>query len=109
MADNDSASAIQRDTKEALEKQVAQMQSEINSLKKTLAAKAEEVSGWIGDFSEQANRAGSAIRSKAHSVSDVVQDNPVTFSTTAVLFGAIGFLIGLVVGQNSDHRKHHWH
>lgn len=113
MADEGSARMTQRETQEALEKQVAHLRREVTSMKRTLAAQAEEAaeqaSGWVENASDRASRAASVLKSRAQEVSGVVQENPVTFSTTALLFGAIGFVIGWAVGQSSDHRHRRWH
>jgi ElaB/YqjD/DUF883 family membrane-anchored ribosome-binding protein len=113
MADDDSPRMTQREAQEALEKQVAQLRREITSMKRTLAAQAEEAaeqaSGWVENASDRAGRAAAVLKSRAQEVSGVVQENPVTFSTTAIIFSAIGFMIGLAIGQSSDHHRRRWY
>ncbi|PSJ64519.1 hypothetical protein [Kumtagia ephedrae] len=113
MAADDPQRMTQTESKEALEKQVAQLRREITSMKRTLAARAEQAaeqsSGWVENATDRAGRAASALKSRAQEVSGAVQENPVTYSTTALLFTAVGFMIGLAVGQSSDHRHRRWH
>ena len=65
----------------------------------------ESASGWYDSATDRATRATRALRSSAQTVSETVRENPGTVSSAMVLGGAIGLLLGLVIGQG-DHRRH---
>ena len=95
---------------ETMQKQIAQMRREISSLKRSLTEQAEEVvedaEGWFDTASEGASRARQALRTKAQTVSGVVQDNPGTVSSALLVGGIIGLLVGMALSPSeAAHRR----
>ncbi|RWA61042.1 MAG: hypothetical protein E5V17_02605 [Mesorhizobium sp.] len=116
MAETDDQSSTpkmtQREAQEALEKQVAQLKREINKINRTLSERAEEAleeaNGWYDSAADRASRTAQALRSRAQSVSGVVQENPGTVSTAFVLGGMIGLMLGLILTGADDPRRGRW-
>jgi len=108
MADTDDDARKTDDTKEALKKQITQLKREVTRLNKQLSEQAEELvedaAGWYDTASERASRATQALRSRAQTVSDTVRENPGTVSSAMLLGGAVGLLLGLVIGQGGGRR-----
>jgi hypothetical protein len=100
------------ETNEALEKQIADLRRQIGRINKTLseqaAEAADEARGWYDSASSKASRAASNLRTQAHTVSEVAQENPVTVSTAALAVGFVGFMIGFAVGQSSSSPHGYW-
>lgn len=113
MADTDykgSPKTPQKESQEALEKQVAQMRREIGKINKVLAERAEdEVAGWYSGASDRAANATQALRSQAQSVSETVKENPGTISTAMLVGGLIGFVLGFAIGQASGEKQRSWY
>lgn len=114
MADENTAPKMtQRDSQEALEKQVAQMRREITKINKALADRADEAlneaNGWYSGATERASKATQALRAQAQSVSETVKENPGTLSTAMVMGGLIGFMLGFVVSQSTSDRHQRWY
>jgi hypothetical protein len=105
----------QSDVQDGLEKQVAQLKREIAKINKSLAARAgeaaDQVNGWYDAASDRTSKAAQSLRSQAHSVSDVVKDNPGTVSSAMLLGGLIGFALGVVFAQSeaSGSRYKSWY
>ena len=107
--------STQREAREALEKQVAQLKREINKINRTLAERAEEVveeaAGWYDSAADRASRTTQALRNTASTVSGVVQENPGTVSSAFILGGILGGAVGLLLGlalAAGDQRRSHW-
>ena len=63
------------------------------------------ISGENGQAAEEPlNRTREAVGDAARSARDVVAQNPGTVSTVAILFGLVGFAIGLACGQATTRR-----
>jgi hypothetical protein len=107
---DDAAAKAGDDTKDALKKQVTQLKREITRLNKQLADRVEDVvedaGGWYDTASDRASRATQALRSRAQTVSETVKENPGTVSSAMLLGGAVGLLLGLLLGQGDSRR--HW-
>ena len=90
---------------ETMRKQISQMRRELTSLKRVLAEQAgeaaEDAESWFEAAAEGASRATQSLRAKAQTVSDVVQENPVTVSSSFLVGGIIGILIGLALGSSA--------
>lgn len=115
MADTDdkgSPKTTQKESQEALEKQVAQIRREIGKINKVLAERAEEavdeVTGWYSGASDRAANATQALRSQAQSVSETVKENPGTISTAMLVGGLIGFVLGFAIGQAYGDKQRSW-
>jgi hypothetical protein len=100
------------DATEALEKQIAELKRQVSRINRALsdqaAEAAEEARGWYDNASSKASRAASALRTQAHTVSEVAQENPVTVSTAALAIGMVGFMIGFACGQSSSDSHRYW-
>lgn len=94
MAENPIASDVQK----ALEKQVAELRSELKRLSRDAAARTSELRAGaeeaLDDASGRFRQAASAVRERGQAVAEVVRENPGTATT---LFGTVG-LVGLAVG-----------
>lgn len=110
--ENGAPRTTQREARIALERQVAQLKREINRINKTLADRAEEAaeeaSGWYDGASERASKATRALRTQAHSVSEVVKGNPGTVSSAMVLGALIGFVLGMASARWPHDRLQRW-
>ena len=106
---DDAAAKAEEDTKEALKKQVTQLKREVTRLNKQLTERVEDAvddaGAWYDSASERASRATQALRSRAHTVSETVKENPGTVSSAMLLGGAAGLLLGLVLGQGDSRRR----
>jgi hypothetical protein len=100
------------DATEALEKQIAELKRQVGRINKTLSERAseaaEETRGWYDSASSRAAKAASAVRTQAHTVSEVAQENPLTVSTAALAIGFVGFMIGFAIGQSSNGSSRYW-
>ena len=100
------------DVQDAMKKQIAELRREMNKINKALAERAEEAaeqaSGWYEAASDRASRTAQQLRTGARSVSETVQNNPGTVSSALVLGGAIGMLIGMMIGQSGS-REPDWY
>lgn len=110
MADSDStAEQITSELQEALEKQIAALKREINKINRSLADHAddlaEQTNGFLDLASHRASRAAEQLRSRAHSVSEAVKENPGTVSSAMLIGGAVGLVVGLLVGQPESRRR----
>lgn len=102
--------ANQHEAQEALEKQVAQMRREIAKINRVLTERAEEAAasaaGWLDSASDRASKATQALRSQAQTVSETVRTNPGTISSAMIVGGVVGFVLGCILTQGSDQRRH---
>jgi hypothetical protein len=119
MADNDDdmltpadapAAASNDGTIEAMKQQILQLSEDLTALKMSVAERAEQVAenaaGWFDTASESASRATGALKSKAQTVSGIVQDNPGTVSSALLLGGIVGLLVGMALGRSEEtHRR----
>lgn len=110
MADSkDTAEQITNEAQEVLEKQIAALKREINKINRSLADRADDIAeqtnGFLDLASDRAARAAQELRSRAHSVSETVKGNPGTVSTAMIIGGAVGLLVGLLVGQADNRRR----
>lgn len=110
MADsNSTAEQITSEVQEALEKQIASLKREINKINRSLADRAddlaEQTNGFLDLASDRASRAAEQFRSRAHSVSEAVKGNPGTVSSAMLIGGAVGLLVGLLIGQAESRRR----
>ena len=110
MADsNSTAEQITSEVQEALEKQIASLKREINKINRSLADRAddlaEQTNGCLDLASDRASRAAEQLRSRAHSVSEAVKENPGTVSSAMLIGGAVGLLVGLLIGQAESRRR----
>lgn len=99
------------DTKDAVEKQLADLREEFDTWKKRARSRAEDVgddiSDWADDAAEQARGAGRALRAKAQDAADVVSENPSIFSGAAALAAIAGVAAGILIGQAIE-RQRRW-
>ena len=100
------------DMNEAMEKQISELKRQIERIDKRLSERAAQAAdsakGWYDSASAKASNAASALRTQAHTVSEVAQENPVTISTAALAIGFVGFMIGFAVGQSSIGSHRYW-
>ena len=72
------AAADHDGTIEAMKEQISQLTEELTALKSSIAERAEQVAenaaGWFDTASENASRATGALKSKAQTVSGIVQE-----------------------------------
>ena len=108
MADQKTAEEIT----EALEKQITELNRQVGRINRTLseqaAEAAEDARGWYDSAASRASKAASTLRTQAHTVSEVAQENPVTISTAALAIGFVGFMIGYAVGRSSNGSHRYW-
>lgn len=113
MADSDKidVDGIRKD----LEKQIADLKSEIGKLSASLTERGEalyedakdEAGELYANAATQARGAARQVKTQAHAVSEAIRENPGTAATVLSSAGLLGFLIGLVVGQAlSDNNNH---
>jgi F0F1-type ATP synthase assembly protein I len=91
--------AMQNETQEALEKQVAELRREFAKINKMLIDRSKEAAGQVN-----------ALPTQAQSVSEVVRANPGTLSSAMIVGILIGFAVGFVVGQSQvTGSRHRWY
>jgi hypothetical protein len=56
----------------------------------------------------KASEVYSQARDQISAAAEGARENLGTISTTAILFGIVGFTLGFVCGQNSTRSGHHW-
>jgi hypothetical protein len=108
-----SPKAVQNETLEALEKQVAQIRREFARINKMLIDRPTEAgqgNGWHDSASERTSKSMKALPAQAQSVSEVVRANPGTLSSAMIVGILIGFAVGFVVGQSQmNGSRHRWY
>ena len=93
---------ITNDIQQALEKQIADMRSELKRLSRTLASQSgelrERAEDAMDDASGRLRQAAQTVRERGQAVAETVRENPGTATTLFGTAGIIGILIGIAIG-----------
>ncbi|MGN6448544.1 MAG: DUF883 family protein [Brucella intermedia] len=100
---------ITNDIQQALEKQIADMRSELKRLSKSLASQSgdlrERAEDALDDASGRFRNAAQAVRERGPVVAETVRENPGTATTLFGTAGIIGILIGVAIGCAISDRR----
>ena len=100
---------ITNDIQQALEKQIADMRSELKRLSRTLASQSgelrERAEDVMDDASGRLRHAAQTVRERGQAVAETVRENPGTATTLFGTAGIIGILIGVVIGCAISDRR----
>lgn len=91
------------EARKELEKQIADLRAEVESLTDTISDRAQ---GLYSEASRQARGAAKQVRNQAYLVSEAARENPGTAATVLSSAGILGFLIGLAVGHAMSANDH---
>jgi len=61
------------------------------------------------DKSSTLSGAKDKVTETAGQARDAVRENPGTFTSVALMVGAVGFALGWLCGQSSARSERHWH
>ncbi len=93
---------ISNDIQEALERQVADMRTELKRLSRSLSQRSENwrasAEDAVDDASGHVRNAARAMREHGHAVADTVRENPGTAGALFGTAGVLGVLIGMAIG-----------
>ena len=100
---------ITNDIQQALEKQIADMRSELKRLSKSLASQSgdlrERAEDALDDASGRFRNAAQAVRERGQVVAETVRENPGTATTIYGTAGIIGILVGIAIGCAISDRR----
>ena len=100
---------ITNDIQQALEKQIADMRSELKRLSRTLASQSgelrERAEDVMDDASGRLRHAAQTVRERGQVVAETVRENPGTATTLFGTAGIIGILIGIAIGCAISDRR----
>ncbi|MBC2886805.1 hypothetical protein H7Q97_15570 [Ochrobactrum sp. CM-21-5] len=100
---------IANDIQQALEKQIAEMRSELKRLSRSLASHSgdlrERAEDAMDDASGRLRHAAQAVRERGQAVAETVKENPGTATTLFGTVGILGILIGVAIGCAISDRR----
>ncbi|MFC3058735.1 hypothetical protein [Paenirhodobacter populi] len=95
------------DIRDALEKQIADLKTEMAGLRKSVASRVNDAEDTFVEVKDRAKDAAHHMRHKAHAAADTIRDNPGTSATVLSATVILGFLAGLVVAGMREPGSHH--
>ncbi|EEY26351.1 MULTISPECIES: DUF883 family protein [Brucella] len=103
------AEANINDIQQALEKQIAEMRTELKCMSRSLASHSDDLKARAEDAMDEASgrlrHAAQTVRERGQVVAEAVRENPGTATTLFGTAGIIGILIGVAIGCALSERR----
>lgn len=103
------------DIRGTVDKQIAELRTQVATLTRKLSAQASHTAGQAGDVAEEARgrlrTAVASAREGGHNVVEAARENPGTAGSALLTAGLIGVAIGYLIGTSSHYeepRRWHW-
>ena len=95
--------------RDGVNREVVQLQAEVQRLKERLTAKGEQAAGQVRDqaavalktASGKAKDAADYVRSEAASAADSAREHPAALTSVVAAVGALAFIAGYLIGNTS--------
>jgi gas vesicle protein len=93
---------------DTIETQIAELRSQIDSLTKSVSARAgnfsESAAEVVGDASGRVRKAAQNVREQGYNVVEAVKENPGTATSLLTTVGVIGFALGYFIANSSSNQ-----
>ncbi|WP_313618670.1 hypothetical protein [Agrobacterium sp.] len=98
---------------DTIESQIAELRSQIDSLTKSVSARAgnfsESAADVVGDASGRVRKVAQNVREQGYNVVEAVKENPGTATSLLTTVGILGFAIGyFIANSNSSQPPSRW-